>query len=129
MARVKKQDQRLAAQRDSMGNLAYCVGFAGKTDQIADDLTCKKPKNDAEAALFDLMSKDGWTLTKRGWPDFFCVRGEELCAVEVKPSKKHSLKRNQLAVMGVLSAKGVRCFKWSPDGGFEEVMGTVSKGI
>ena len=123
MGKVNKA--RLAAQRDGSGRLTYRVGFAGGTRDSADDLTGKKPKNEAEAALFDLMEADGWTVTKRGWPDFFCVKNGEICAVEVKPSKSQALKRNQLAVMGMLSAKGVRCFKWSPDGGFEEVFGTV----
>lgn len=123
---MTEREKRRAAQRDRCGNLAYRVGFAGGTDHIEDDLTNRKPKNAAEAALFELMEADGWKVTKRGWPDFFCVRGEELCAVEVKPSKRTPLKRNQLAVMGLLSAKGVRCFKWSPDGGFEEVKGKIT---
>ena len=123
---MTKREERRAAQRDSAGNLAYRVGFAGGTEDRADDLTNRKPQNAAEAALFDLMEADGWKVTKRGWPDFFCVRGGEICAVEVKPRKDQPLKRNQLAVMGMLSAKGVRCFKWSPDGGFEEVKGTIT---
>ena len=123
---MNRTEKRRAAQRDSAGNLAYRVGFAGGTSERADDLTGRKPKNVAEAACYDTMTADGWTLTKRGWPDFFCVRGGEFCAVEVKPHKNSALKRNQLAVMGMLSAKGVKCFMWSPDGGFEEVRGTLT---
>lgn len=124
---MTRTERRRAAQRDSSGNLAYRVGFAGGTTERADDLTGKRPKNEAEAACFDAMEADGWKITKRGWPDFFCVRGDEFCAVEVKPHKNSALKRNQLAVMGMLSAKGVKCFMWSPDGGFEEVKGTISR--
>lgn len=123
---MTKREQRRAAQRDGSGNLAYRVGFAGGTSDQADDLTNRRPKNQAEAACFDLMEADGWKVTKRGWPDFFCVRDGEFCAVEVKPSKASTLKRNQLAVMGMLSAKGVKCFMWSPDGGFEEVRGMLT---
>ena len=43
-------EKRRAAQRDSAGNLAYRVGFAGGTSDRADDLTGRKPKNVAEAA-------------------------------------------------------------------------------
>lgn len=126
---MTKREQRRAAQRDGSGRLVYRVGFAGGTSDRADDLTNRRPANQAEGALFDLMEADGWKVTKRGWPDFFCVRGGEVCAVEVKPSASCPLKQNQLAVMGMLSAKGIKCFKWSPDGGFEEVFGTITAGI
>lgn len=126
---MAKRSERRAAQRDNNGNLAYRVGFAGGTDNRSDDLNGKRPQNEAEAACFDLMEADGWTLTKRGWPDFFCVRGDKFCAVEVKPHKDSLLRKNQLAIMGMLSAKGIPCFMWSPDGGFEEVMGTITDGM
>lgn len=122
------RNERRAAQRDNNGNLVYRVGFAGGTDRREDDLRGRKPKNAAERACFETMEKDGWTVTKRGWPDFFCVRGDEFCAVEVKPHKNSLLKANQLAVMGMMSAKGIPCFMWSPDGGFEEVKGTITRG-
>ena len=54
-------------------------------------------------------------------------KGDQVCAVEIKPSKSQALKRNQIIIMGALSAKGIRCFLWSPDGGFEEVMGMTSQ--
>ncbi len=65
------------------------------------------------------MRAAGWTCTKRGWPDFFCVNDQgEVCCVEVKPNKKHGLKTNQAQIMAFLRSKGVKCYKWTPDGGF-----------
>ena len=94
--------ERKARQYNEFGELVYQVGTQ---------------------ECFKLLQDNGWTPTKRGWPDFFCVKGDQVCAVEVKPSKNCTLKQNQLVIMGALSAKGIRCFLWSPDGGFEEVMG------
>lgn len=95
--------------------------FGGNTMQERNGVTFRKPKNEAEAACFDALSKEGWTLTKRGWPDFFCIRDGEICCVEVKPHKWHGLKRNQKTVMERLAAFGIKCFKWTPDGGLEPV--------
>lgn len=122
-ARVRKNK---AAQYDTKtGELVYKIGISGgKSKSIESDLKyVKKPKNDAEGQLFDYLTSKGWSLTKAGWPDFFCVKNGEICLVEVKPRKTHSLKRNQLVIMGALSQAGIRCFLWSPDGGFEEVKG------
>lgn len=107
--------------RDENGKIVYRTGFSGGTDRIEDDISNKKPKNEAEAACFDVLTRLGWKPTKRGWPDYFCVNGDDICAVEVKPRKSHRLKRNQLAVMGLLARQGIKCFMWSPDGGFEDV--------
>lgn len=110
---------------DVSGELLYRVGFTGHGEEIKDDVAgVRCPQNESEKQCFELLRENGWTPTKRGWPDFFCVRGNEVCAVEVKRSKRAALKQNQLVIMGILSAAGIRCFLWSPDGGFEEVMGT-----
>ena len=80
----------------------------------------RRPKNAAEGAFFDEAQRRGWTLTKRGWPDFLAWKDGEMIAVEVKPHCDHPLKREQLAVMAALSMRGVKCFRWTPDGGLEE---------
>ena len=36
-------------------------------------ITAKRPNSESEGLFFDKMRKAGWSLTKRGWPDFFCV--------------------------------------------------------
>ncbi len=84
----------------------------------------RQPRNEAEGAFFLEAKKRGWTITKRGWPDFFCFNEDEgrIAAVEVKPTRDRPLKREQLMVMRMLARHGVPCFKWSPDGGFERVV-------
>ena len=120
-----KRAKKMAQYDELSGELLYSVGFSGSGENtISGDLDAsRKPKNQAEGKCFDLLSTNGWKVTKRGWPDFFCVKNGEVCAVEVKPSKHCPLKKNQLVIMGLLSANGIKCFLWSPDGGFEEVMG------
>lgn len=123
--REKRIRRRKREQYSGAGELVYTVGTYGGGGMAADVQGVKAPANKAEAECFNLLRENGWTPTKRGWPDFFCIKGDQVCAVEVKPTRNCTLKRNQLVIMGALSAKGIRCFLWSPDGGFEEVMGTV----
>lgn len=67
------------------------------------------------------MTAHGWTLTKRGWPDFFCVNDAgEVCVVEVKPNAGIRLKNDQAAIMKYLKSLGVKCYKWTPDAGFSD---------
>lgn len=80
-----------------------------------------KPKNPTEAQLYDVLESEGWTVAKSGYPDFFCVRDGKIMCVEVKPKSTHGLKTNQRMIMEYLSSYGVPCFKWTPDGGFEEI--------
>ena len=79
-------------------------------------------RNAAEEGFCQAAELNGWTPRKRGWPDFW-MRGPngELAVVEVKPHAGRKLKKDQRAVMDLLARHGVRCFKWTPDGGFEEV--------
>ena len=120
-----KRIRARAAQRNPENNkLIYNVGTFGGTLRPDDDLAgVRKPKNRAEGECFDLLRKNGWTPTKRGWPDFFCLKDGKVCAIEVKPHKGSLLKQNQIAVMGILSSFGIPCYLWSPDGGFEAVHG------
>lgn len=87
--------------------------------KIERGLSVRRPRNTAEAALYDKMTAEGWTLIKRGWPDFFCVSDAgEVCAVEVKPYAGIKLKREQIRVAQALRAVGVKVYKWTPDAGF-----------
>ena len=82
----------------------------------------RRPVNLAEAKFFDMMNKKGWELTKRGWPDFACMKDGQLVLVEVKPKRGHRLKSWQRRIMVELIKCGVKCYRWSPDGGFEPVL-------
>ena len=82
-------------------------------------MRCVRPKNEAERDFYDRMSAAGWTCTKRGWPDFFCMNeAGEICLVEVKPRETERLKREQSVIMRKLHQKGINVLRWSPDGGF-----------
>lgn len=80
-----------------------------------------KPQNPAEAQLYDYISGKGWTVVRKGYPDFFCVKDNKIMCVEVKPRAADPLKTNQLKILQLLAAYGVPCYKWSPDGGFEKI--------
>ncbi|MBA7536074.1 hypothetical protein ES705_28336 [subsurface metagenome] len=78
-------------------------------------------KNPAERLLFQQLTAEGWEVTKRGWPDFACFKGNNLALIEVKPNSRCHLKRTQQRLMVALANLGVKCFLWSPDGGFEPI--------
>jgi hypothetical protein len=42
-------------------------------------------KNITEEAFAVRAVTEGWSVTKRGWPDYLCWRGDEVIFVEVKP--------------------------------------------
>ena len=62
----------------------------------------KRPKNYTEGKCYDELEKEGWRLTKRGWPDFFCEKEWEICVVEVKQHSSHLLKKDQNVIMTAL---------------------------
>lgn len=81
----------------------------------------KEPKireyngNFAEKLFAKIARSKGWEVTKRGYPDFICYKGDMLMLVEVKPQKNYRLKISQFRLMNKLSKYGVKCYKWSPD--------------
>ena len=77
--------------------------------------------NIAENQFARRLSKEGWTVTKRGWPDFFLERDGEILLVEVKPDASLPLRDSQLHVLQALKRYGVPVMRWSPSTGFEEI--------
>lgn len=71
----------------------------------------------AEAAFCRQAMQNGWTVRKRGWPDFLIEQEGRLYAVEVKRDAP-VLKREQAEVMELLERAGVRCLVWTPKTGF-----------
>ena len=59
----------------------------------------------------------GWSVTKRGWPDYLCWSGDEVMCVEVKPEGQ-DLSPYQKLVMQKLTGLGLKCYRWSPVKGF-----------
>lgn len=74
-------------------------------------------KNPAEQNCYEELTKQGWFVTKRGFPDFFCIKDSNIALVEVKPSKHYHLKLEQCLVSASLARLGVKCFKWTPETG------------
>lgn len=82
----------------------------------------KPPENKAERLFFNMMKKDGWDVTRKGWPDYICFKDGELAIVEIKPKSTHRLKGRQQQVMEILSTYGIRCYRWSPNSGFIRIL-------
>lgn len=75
----------------------------------------------AEMQLRELLEKDGWEVTHRGWPDFACVRNGEMMFVEVKAYRGEMLKKEQHYILTNMAKLGLDCYKWTPDTGFERI--------
>lgn len=88
----------------------------------------RRPKNLAEGAFWDLATERGWQITKRGWPDYFVQKDGHIIAVEVMPSAGRAPRFDQRQVMAALEAAGIRCFIWSPEGGFRPFKAPASMG-
>ena len=75
-----------------------------------------RPSNETEGQFFDWAIEEGYKVTKRGWPDFFCWKDDKVILVEVKPYKDKYLKREQYQIMRFLTHHGIECYKWTPEG-------------
>ncbi len=75
----------------------------------------KCPVNTAEHAVWGQLISEGWTVFRRGWPDFICFRSvgdnQEVLIVEVKPEHWHKLKKEQLVVMRWLQLLGAHVMR------------------
>ena len=60
----------------------------------------------AEQVIAKRLKAEGWTVMKQGWPDFLCVRGDEIKAVEVK-LKGDRLSASQIENHRILRIAGI----------------------
>lgn len=82
----------------------------------------KKPANRSEAEFWEAATSNGWTVEKRGWPDFACWKDGKFIVVEVKPNKHMGLKSPQWAILKALAKAGIPAYRWTPDGGFRKIL-------
>lgn len=78
-------------------------------------------RNQAEEAFRVVAEREGFEITKRGWPDFFCKRDGRVICVEVKPHTQRKPKVEQREILEFLTAHGIECYLWTPDGGLQRV--------
>lgn len=81
----------------------------------------KRFKNGAEQEFLECAQSLGWEVTKRGWPDFVCFKGNAMMVVEVKAHRGRHLRHYQRRVMKFLARRGVACYRWTPDGRFDKL--------
>lgn len=55
-----------------------------------------------EQEVKDKLEEQGWTVYTKGWPDFLCIRGKEVKAIEVK-SGNDVFRGDQVQVLNTLS--------------------------
>lgn len=74
----------------------------------------RRYKNSAEEWFCLFAEEKGYIPIKRGWPDFFCYdkKTKRIMCVEVKPNKKHPLKKEQKMVCGMLSEHNIPVYRW-----------------
>ena len=61
----------------------------------------------AELNFKDIYTKRGYTVTKKGWPDFICTKANEIMTVEVKPNKKQHPTNEQKFIIQFLCSLGI----------------------
>jgi hypothetical protein len=66
--------------------------------------------NEAEHTFANWAIDQGWSVTKRGWPDYFCRRESEVMCVEVKCSD--GLSHEQRRTAEDLTAHGIPTYVW-----------------
>jgi hypothetical protein len=77
--------------------------------------TTRPPVNEAEAECVARLQARGWTVCRRGWPDFIAVKDGRIIAIEVKPRHGQPVKREQAFVLDWLARAGLDVYTWTPD--------------
>lgn len=80
--------------------------------------------NKTEQMFVVWAEAQGWSVTKRGWPDFICRRGDEIMAVEVKGGND-GVRPEQAQTLRDLKDAGLPTYVWWPERGLLTVGGTT----
>jgi hypothetical protein len=81
----------------------------------------RQRENATEEAFQVAAEKNGWSVSKRGWPDFWMTKDGKLACIEVKPSASSRPKPLQATVLNFLAAHGIDCYLWNPVTGFKRI--------
>lgn len=57
---------------------------------------------EAEAVVAEALARDGWTVMKRGWPDFICLKGGQIRFIEVKRDNQWKMDPRQRYIADLL---------------------------
>jgi hypothetical protein len=68
--------------------------------------------SNAEADFALWATGEGWSVTKRGWPDFLCRRDDAVIAVEVKDGND-GLSAEQHTALTDLNRAGIPTYLWT----------------
>jgi hypothetical protein len=73
-----------------------------------------RTSNDAEARCVEGLEAEGWTVMKKGWPDFLVVRDGVVRMIEVKPDASRTFSPAQRRVADALALLGIEVELWYP---------------
>lgn len=73
----------------------------------------------------ELAAAAGYTVSKRGWPDFILERDGRIIFVEVKKNPRAGLKRDQARIAKILVAAGLEVYLWNPETGFQKILAEI----
>lgn len=96
----------------------------------------RRPKAAAAREFYDYATKEGWSVSNRAWPDYFCIRLDrngrtQVAVVEVAKHRGRKVKSAQHQLMLILQTAGIPCYRFTPDSGLQEfqIMNPTSRGI
>ena len=71
--------------------------------------------NETEVEVCQFLEQSGYTVVKRGWPDFLAVKGDDVRFIEVKSSAKTvGLSPNQKKMAKILAKLGIQVELFHP---------------
>ena len=81
-----------------------------------------RPKHRVRGEVYDGLVVDGWDVTTKGWPHFFCKhRDGRVALIVLKTHRDRRLKSHQHEVLRTLANYGVRCYLYSPNDQFQRI--------